>query len=152
MCRGEFLLAWYEPGMSKDMKWVKRHRAMLDSWPESGEGPGSGGSGGTTLVGHTVTSRVPWRLTCHWQAGSIQAKPRPLNLAAAVHCFDWTFLLYASLMHSIKLRVGHHWQLWSFILYFVKCIFLTFIICFVFKQKVWSLWFPSFPFGPKYVE
>ena len=109
-------------------------------------------SGGTTLVGHTVTSRVPWRLTCHWQAGSIQAKPRPLNLAAAVHCFDWTFLLYASLMHSIKLRVGHHWQLWSFILYFVKCIFLTFIICFVFKQKVWSLRVPSFPFGAKYVE
>ena len=27
--------------MSKDMKWVKRHRAMLDSWPESGGGPGS---------------------------------------------------------------------------------------------------------------
>lgn len=33
--------------MSKDMKWVKRHRAMLDSWPESGGGgPGGGGGGG----------------------------------------------------------------------------------------------------------
>ena len=99
--------------MSKDMKWVKRHRAMLDSWPESGGGPGSGGAAVVDTGGGYNSTGTHCDVTCPMKidlplASSIQAKPRPLNLAAAVHCFDWTFLLYASLMHSIKLRVGHH--------------------------------------------
>jgi hypothetical protein len=43
--------------MSKDMKWVKRHRAMLDSWPESGGGPGGGGGRGG---GHGRGVQLKW--------------------------------------------------------------------------------------------
>ena len=64
MCRGEFLLAWYEPGMSKDMKWVKRHRAMLDSLPESGGGPGSGGGRAADTVGGYNSSGTHCDVTC----------------------------------------------------------------------------------------